>query len=77
MADLSIKASGTENLRANPSVKDGFQNEFPSGAGTPVGGTDNLRADHKVFEGSDKDMTPAGGVDHRPAGVQHYAEGSV
>lgn len=77
MADLPIKASGMENLRANPSVKDGFQNDLPSGAGTPVGGTDNLRADHKVFEGSDKDTTPTGGVDHRPSGVQQFNGGAV
>jgi hypothetical protein len=66
-----IKASGEENLRADPSVKAGAATDSPSSGGKDMGGTENLRAEPQTKVGSTKD-TPSGSADHRPSGVQHF-----
>lgn len=66
---------GTDNLRADPSVKSAAPNASPAGGGKDVGGKDNLRADLKVMSNPGK-STPtlrAGGV----PGVQKFNDGSV
>jgi hypothetical protein len=68
-----IKSDGVENLRANPTVKSGRDNDPPSAKGSDAGGTDNKRADQQVKSGPAKD-TPGSTKDHRPAGVQHFGE---
>jgi hypothetical protein len=70
------KASGEENLRADPSVKSGSATASPSGGGKDMGGTSNLRADHQV-KSAGMNSTPSGSGDHRPAGVQHFGEVGV
>lgn len=66
------KASGEENLRANPSVKAGSGDKSPAKAGKDYGGTENLRANYRVHTAGKTQTTPGGGSDHRPAGLDHY-----
>lgn len=54
---------------------------LPSAKGTPslaltASGTDNLRADPKTFANSQNRSTPSGRA-KVPAGVDHFADGSV
>ena len=67
-----IKSPGTENLRADPSVKTGSTTASPSGSGKDCGGTANLRANEQTKQGSVKD-TPTSSKDNRPAGVQNFS----
>ena len=66
-----IKASGEENLRANPSVKSGSMTESPSGGGKDMGGTENLRANFKVLNGADKPL-PTDYNHDVPPGLQSF-----
>ena len=66
-----IKASGTENLRANQAIKSGKMTESPSGGGKDVGGTENKRADQKTLQAATK-STPTGSANHMPSGVQSF-----
>jgi hypothetical protein len=65
------KASGTENLRANESIKAGKMTDSPSGSGKDAGGTENKRADQKTLQAAVKG-TPTGSSDKRPSGVQNF-----
>jgi hypothetical protein len=66
------KASGTENLRANPSVKSGTATQSPSGGGKDAGGTENRKADAKVFGPTERPQPSTYAKDSRPSGVQHF-----
>jgi hypothetical protein len=65
------KASGTENLRANESIKAGKMTDSPSGSGKDCGGTANLKADEKTLQAAVRG-TPSGSADKRPSGVQNF-----
>jgi hypothetical protein len=65
------KTDGTENLRANQSVKAGSATDSPSGSGKDCGGTENKRADQKTIQAATK-STPGGSKDARPSGVQNF-----
>jgi hypothetical protein len=65
------KASGTENLRANESIKAGKMTDSPSSGGKDCGGTENLKADLNVKHAAGN-TTPSGSADKRPAGVQNF-----
>jgi hypothetical protein len=65
------KASGTENLRANETIKSGTMTQSPSSGGKDCGGTANLKADEKTLQAAVKG-TPTGSSDKRPAGVQNF-----
>ena len=65
------RASGTENLRANETIKSGTATQSPSGGGKDCGGTDSPKADLKVMTAAVKG-SPTGGANHIPAGVSKY-----
>jgi hypothetical protein len=65
------KASGTENLRANETIKSGTMTQSPSSGGKDCGGTENPKADQKVMTAAVK-TTPGGSKDARPSGVQNF-----
>lgn len=69
----SYEASGTENLRADPSVKAGGENASPSGAGEDTGGKDNPKANFQVKTAPTK-ATSTYAKDSRPAGVQSFRD---
>lgn len=68
---MVIKSPGTENLRADPSVKSGSPVASPSGGGKDMGGTSNLRADQQTKTGSTKE-TGTYSRNVKPAGVQSF-----
>ena len=65
------KASGEENLRANPKVKSAGNTPSPSGSGKDAGGKENLRANAKVFDGKDKPLPTSYNHDV-PPGLQSF-----
>jgi hypothetical protein len=71
----ATKASGEENLRADPSVYYNAGKDTPGGKGTDAGGTENKGATTEVKMGSVK-ATPSL-KDSHPDGVQTFQEGSV
>jgi hypothetical protein len=54
--------SGTENLRANQTIKGPSTHDTPSMSGEDVGGKENLRAQHTVKTGPRR-STPGGSSD--------------
>jgi hypothetical protein len=75
MGDL-YKTDGTENLRANPTVKSAGQNDSPAGKGTDAGGTENRKESTTVKTGSHNE-SPTGSADKHPSGVQSFTDSSV
>ena len=71
------KASGEENLRANPSVKTGSTKASPSGGGKDAGGTSNLRANQTTKMGRTKVASPAQRSVDTPPGVQSFDDDTV
>ena len=65
------ESPGTENLRADPTVKSGTPVASPSGSGEDAGGTENLKADFQVFNGADK-ATPTSYRHDVPPGLQSF-----
>ena len=65
------KASGEENLRANPSVKTGSTKASPSGGGKDAGGTSNLRANQTTKRAGWKETPGQQSIDV-PPGVQTF-----
>jgi hypothetical protein len=65
------RASGTENLRANETIKSGSVTDSPSGGGKDCGGVENKRADQTVKSAAGN-STPSGSKDLRPSGVQSF-----
>lgn len=66
-------ASGTENLRANPTVMGPSKHETPSMSGGDVGGRENLKANATIMGPSTR-STP-GGSNHIP--VKSYKDSEV
>lgn len=72
------KASGEENLRADPSVKHGSATASPSGAGKDAGGTANLKANPQTKMSRDlKPASPAQRSIDIPRGVQSFDDDNV
>ena len=67
----SYESPGTDNMRADHTVKSGSATPSPSGGGKDMGGTENKRADHKVFDGADKPL-PISYRHDVPPGLQSF-----
>jgi hypothetical protein len=71
MPDYST--SGTENLRADATVKTGSTTASPSGGGKDAGGTESPKVERKNFEaGNTRPASPPQESLDRPAGVQEF-----
>ena len=67
----SYESPGTDNMRANASVKYNAGKDSPSGKGESAGGTDSPRANTQTFQAGFND-TPSGSQRAKPAGVQNF-----
>ena len=67
----NYERSGTENLRANETVKAGSTTAAPSGSGKDMGGTENLRTTVETKAAESKSPSTYA-KDSRPAGVQSF-----
>lgn len=68
----NYETSGTENLRADPSVKHVDGDRSPGGGGTDAGGTDSPRVTTQVKQGKSNDWNPPQRSVDIPKGVQHF-----
>lgn len=69
-----VKASGEENLRADPSVKTGSTKASPSGGGKDAGGTQN-RGATTVTKSNPGKRNDTYSRNVKPAGVQTFGDG--
>ena len=68
----SYEAPGTDNMRADHTVKSGSATPSPSGSGKDMGGTENTRADQMTKTSGTVKSTPGSGQGRKPAGVQSF-----